>query len=178
MNFRKNLRKNSLLIFLGICLIFIGFLIVSSKKVEVIQPENSSAIPITTATPSATFAKVIRVIDGDTIVIEGGQKVRYIGINTPEVETSECFATEASQINNNLVLGKVVKLEKDISETDKYGRLLRYVYLNDEMINDELVKEGSARIETVPPDVEFRNQFLESQKYAKENNLGLWGRCP
>ena len=62
------------------------------------------------------------MIDGDTIVIEGGQKVRYIGMNTPEVETSECYATEATEINKNLVLGKEVKLEKDVSDTDKYGR--------------------------------------------------------
>jgi micrococcal nuclease len=74
-------------------------------------------------------------------------------------------------------LGKTVKLVKDVSETDKCGRLLRFVYVGDQMIDDELVKEGAAKIETVPPDTEFKDEFQMSENYAKENKLGLWGKC-
>jgi micrococcal nuclease len=76
-----------------------------------------------------------------------------------------------------LVLGKEVRLEKDVSETDKYGCLLRYVYIGNDFINEELVKGGSAKVEPVPPDVKFKKEFLESEKNAKALNLGLWGNC-
>ena len=145
---------------------------------------NTPISPTSLITPktSVVFAKVTRVIDGDTIVIDTGEHIRYIGINTPEVETNECFATEASEINKNLVLGKTVKLEKDISETDKYGRLLRYVYVEDKnvgdnFINNELIKNGSARVETVKPDIKYESEFVTWQRFAKQNNLGLWGKC-
>jgi micrococcal nuclease len=168
MNSKKSLKSTSLLLFLGICLIFIGLFVISSNKNKIVQ-----VIP----TPSTAFAKVIYVIDGDTIVIEGGQHIRYIGINTPEIETNECFATEASEINKNLVLGKIVKLEKDISDTDKYGRLLRYVFVDNNFINNELIKNGSAREETIKPDTKYESEFVTWQKFAKQNNLGLWGKC-
>ena len=127
---------------------------------------------------------VIRVIDGDTIEIEGGQKVRYIGINTPELanqgKPTQCFAMQAALANKNLVEGKKVKLVKDVSETDKYGRLLRYVYVGDIFVNDYLVRQGFAQVMTYPPDVQFKDQFLEAQKEAKDNNRGLWDQkvCP
>jgi len=124
-----------------------------------------------------TLSVVERVIDGDTIVIDTGEHIRYIGMNTPEMETSECFATEASEINKNLVLGKTVRLEKDVSDTDKYGRLLRYVYIDDTFVDDYLVKNGDAKIMIVPPDIKYKDEFLQSENYAKENNLGLWGKC-
>lgn len=176
MNFKKSLKNANFVLFLGLCLIFIGILVYFSSKNKVVQV-IPQAVPSITPISSATFAKVVRVIDGDTIVIDSGQKIRYIGMNTPEVETSECFATVASEINKNLVLGKMVKLEKDVSETDKYGRLLRYVYVDEIFIDDYLVKNGYAKVMTVPPDTKYEDEFLRSQKYAKESNLGLWGKC-
>lgn len=129
-----------------------------------------------------TTYKVKRVIDGDTIELEDGQKVRYIGINTPETVDPrlpiQCFGKEASDENKKLVENKVVRLEKDISETDKYGRLLRYVYTDNIFINDYLVKNGFARASTFPPDVKFAQLFLTSEKEARTNNTGLWNQCP
>ena len=125
---------------------------------------------------------VKRVVDGDTIELENGQKVRYIGINTPETvdprKPVECFGREASEENKKLVAGKNVRLVKDVSETDKYGRLLRYVYLDDIFVNDHLVKNGFAQVSTYPPDVKYKNMFLESQRQAKIANAGLWKSCP
>lgn len=137
------------------------------------------------ASPSGEVVTVVRVIDGDTIDIEGGRRVRYIGIDTPEMgdgrKGAECFAGEATEENKRLVDGKTVRLEKDISETDQYGRLLRYVYIASpagEFINDSLARQGFARVATFPPDVKFQQQFLEAQREAKEQGRGLWIKCP
>lgn len=132
--------------------------------------------------PKITDEYVVkRVVDGDTIELSNGQKVRYIGINTPETDDPrkpiECFGLEAKEKNKALVEGKVARLEKDTSDKDVYGRLLRYIYIDNIMINDLLVKEGFANAATYPPDVKFANQFLESEKYARENKLGLWNKC-
>lgn len=119
---------------------------------------------------------VTKVIDGDTIEIEDGRKVRYIGIDTPELRGNECFAKEARDKNRELVEGKRVKLQKDVSETDRYGRLLRFVYLeNGDFVNNILVKEGYATAATFPPDVAKQEEFKTSQDEARTNNRGLWG---
>jgi len=121
------------------------------------------------------------VVDGDTIKIEGGQTIRYIGIDTPEtVHPSQpvgCFGLEASNKNKELVLGKRIKIEKDVSETDRYGRLLRYVWIDDIFVNDYLVRNGYAMAYTYPPDVKYSEQFAQAQKEARENNRGLWSKC-
>jgi len=126
-----------------------------------------------------SFFKVIKVIDGDTIVLEGGEIVRYIGIDTPETnkENGDCFSQEAFDKNKELVEGKEVKLRKDVSERDKYGRLLRYVWVNDLFVNEYLVKQGYASASTFPPDVKYADDFVKYQKQARKDNLGLWDFC-
>lgn len=130
---------------------------------------------------------VKKVIDGDTIEIENGQRVRYIGMNTPETvdprRPVQCFGKEASQKNMELVLGKTVRLEKDISDRDKYGRLLRYVYIMDGenkeiMVNQYLVEQGYAQVSTFPPDIKYVDVFRQAEQTAQENNRGLWNSCP
>jgi micrococcal nuclease len=128
--------------------------------------------------------KVVRVIDGDTIEVDiGGSsyKVRYIGIDTPETvhpqKPVECFGKEASDKNKELVEGKIVRLEKDVSETDRYGRLLRYVWVDGIFVNDYLVRQGYAYAYTYPPDVKYAEQFAQAQREARENNRGLWAAC-
>jgi len=164
--------------FIGTYLYFLGFYLTRSSPS--LAPATSNFAQITDTVATST-EKVTRVIDGDTIEIEGGIKVRLIGIDTPEMKnknrTIDCFATEAKQKVESLLNGKEVVLVKDVSETDKYGRLLRYVYLGDEMINDTLVKEGYARISTFPPDVKFKDQFLTSERQAREAQVGLWQAC-
>lgn len=125
------------------------------------------------------FVRVKRVVDGDTIELENGEKVRYIGINTPEsVKVNspvECFGKEASAKNKELVEGKSVRLEKDISDKDRYGRLLRFVYLEDgSFVNDVLVRDGYARASTFPPDVAKAEEFKLAEREARENKRGLW----
>jgi len=120
-------------------------------------------------------AYVKRVIDGDTIEVElngKAYKVRYIGINTPEY--NQPFGDETTQANSSLVLGKTVILEKDVSETDKYGRLLRYVFVGDLFVNAHLVKFGWAQAATYPPDVKYSALFVSLEREARENNRGCW----
>jgi micrococcal nuclease len=143
------------------------------------------------STIETTRARVIRVIDGDTIEIEGKKKVRYIGVDTPETKKPrtpvQCFGQEAYLKNKELVEGHEVLLEKDVSETDRYGRLLRYVYLPKDnknasgeaiFVNDYLVRQGYAFSSTYPPDVKYQEQFLEAQEEAREASRGLWKSCP
>jgi len=124
--------------------------------------------------------KVSRVIDGDTIELENGQKVRYIGIDTPETvdprRDPQCFGQEASLQNKKLVEGKEIYLEKDISQTDKYGRLLRYIYLeeNDISINEQLVREGYAVASNYPPDIKYQEKLRLAEQEARTNQKGLW----
>lgn len=133
-------------------------------------------------------ATVSRVIDGDTIELETGEKVRYIGVDTPETKHPnkpvQCFGREAAQKNKELVEGKEILLEKDVSETDRYGRLLRYIYLpnpeaTDEAIfvNELLIEQGYAQVITYPPDVKYHPLLLQAQQQAQTEEKGLWGSC-
>jgi len=130
-------------------------------------------------------ARVLRAVDGDTVeVMRQGQRtrVRYIGINTPESVTPdrpiECFGKEASERNRQLVEGREVRLERDVSETDRFGRLLRYVWVTDDLINAHLVEEGYAEVSTFPPDVRYHNLFVSLERSAREEHRGLWAACP
>lgn len=130
-------------------------------------------------------ALVKRVIDGDTIEVEfsGGELalVRYIGVDTPERERettpAECFYNEAAKRNAELVEGHEVRLVKDVSETDQYGRLLRYVYVGDDLINLRLLREGYARPVTFPPDVARVEEFKVAAEQARLGGVGLWSVC-
>jgi micrococcal nuclease len=122
---------------------------------------------------SGESAQVVDVIDGDTIdVLLSGQRVRirYIGINTPERD-EVCYA-QASQANAALVAGKTVRLVKDISETDVFDRLLRYVYVGDTFVNAALVQQGVAEVTSYPPDTRHFEEILALEKAAQAANLG------
>jgi micrococcal nuclease len=134
-------------------------------------------------------ATVIRVVDGDTIhVLLDGEdhSLRYIGMDTPETvnpnQPVEWMGREASDANKRLVDGQEVVLEKDVSETDRYGRLLRYVWLHDArgwlLVNGELVRLGYAQVFTYPPDVKYNELFLELERDARDAGRGLWSESP
>ncbi len=122
-----------------------------------------------------TQAAVTRVIDGDTIEVDIAgttYRVRYIGVDTPEL--GEPGADEATEANRQLVEGENVRLEKDVSETDKYGRLLRYVYVGDTFVNAELVKYGLAWAKAYEPDTKYQSDFEELETKAREAGRGIW----
>ncbi len=170
-------------IILGI-VIFLGLCAALSVLLPGIEPN---------APPSGlTAAEVTRVVDGDTLKVRiDGQReeqtIRIIGVDTPETKDPNqevmCYGDEATAKTQELVghAGGKVELEKDTSETDRYGRLLRYVWLPDSdgrtMLNEELVKGGYARAVTYPPDVKYRERFSAEEERAKRQHLGLWGAC-
>ena len=126
---------------------------------------------------AADTATVTRVIDGDTIVIDTGQRLRYIGIDTPEVHpVPEAWGAEAWQANRNLVEGKIIRLERDVTETDKYGRLLRYVYVDDILVNAELVKLGLAEAKAYPPDTRYQDMLEQLEEEARQARRGMWAK--
>ncbi len=122
-------------------------------------------------------------MDGETIQVccigWKREKVRYIGINTPETKHPtkgvEHFGKEASEANRQLVDGKTVRLEFDVQQVDRYKRLLAYVYLEDgTFVNAWLVEHGYAQVMTVPPNVKHQELFLKLQREAREAKRGLW----
>jgi len=128
--------------------------------------------------------KVVDVVDGDTIkvLLDGdGQtySVRYIGMDTPENTSQiEYFGPEATAKNSELVYGKTVTLIKDVSETDRYGRLLRYVIADGLFVNYELVAQGYANTASYPPDIACIPTFQTVEGQASASRLGLWGAPP
>lgn len=172
-------------------LIIAGLILIFSAIFKIDLPKNictgQACLSPTVAQTKIEITTVTRVIDGDTIEIEGGRKVRYIGIDTPEIlydkngrkTGEECFAQEATEENKKLVEGKMVRLEKDSSEKDRYGRLLRYVYVDSNFfVNESLIKNGYARLMMIKPDTKHYLEFKTDQENAKANNLGLWKACP
>lgn len=135
-----------------------------------------SCVPSTTKQEEGI---VTNIVDGDTIDVNiNGQtyRVRYIGIDTPE--RNENFFDQATALNRDLVNGKRVLLVKDVSETDRYDRILRYVFVNSTFVNYELVKQGYAFASTYPPDVACSNFFASAQNQAQSTQVGLWASVP
>ena len=149
------------------------------------EPTSTAAPASGGPTPSGLEqAVVVNVVDGDTIdVLLGGEerRVRYIGVDTPETvdprRPAGCFGAEASARNRELVEGKAVGMERDVSEADAFGRLLRYVWLDGRMVNARLVEEGYATASTYPPDVKYAALFASLQAEAREARRGFWGAC-
>lgn len=182
---KKLLATHLIVFFLGLT---IGSFLVGSQTQTL---SNASPAP-STYTQSATVSGVLaekaivkRVIDGDTIELSDGRNLRYIGIDTPETVDPNrpvgCFGKEASGKNKELVLGKEVELEKDVSDTDRFGRLLRYVYImidgERRMVNELLVREGYANASSYPPDVKYQEFLRSAEGIARETNVGMWGPC-
>lgn len=164
-------------------LILGAFLFLSGTALLFRSDVKETALPQTSSSPQVSSESeeqflVTRVIDGDTVVLANGEKVRYIGIDAPETyKKNQCFGEESKNKNKELVEGKSVRLEKDISERDKYGRLLRFIWIGDTFVNDYLVRQGYAKAYRYPPDVKYSSQFVEAEKEARENNRGLWSKC-
>lgn len=136
---------------------------------------------------------VRRVVDGDTLVLESGERVRLIGIDTPEmhdsaklykdsqrsgqdIKTIKAMGERSYKFTKDLLEGKRVSLEFDTDRYDKYGRLLAYVYLKDgTFVNAKIVEEGYASLLTIPPNVRYADTFQKLYQQARENKRGLWG---
>lgn len=153
---------------------------------------SHSATPpvlITPTTPAGTLplgveASIKRVVDGDTLVLKGGERVRLIGIDTPETKDPrkpvQCFGKEASSFMSSLLPpGTVVHLVGDVEQRDVYDRLLAYVYrLPDGLfVNAELLGQGYAQVLTISPNVAHADEFVALARAARESGRGLWSAC-
>jgi micrococcal nuclease len=126
---------------------------------------------------------VKRVIDGDTIELSNGERVRYLGIDAPEmrrkvrgrwVEKTEPFAAEAYELNRRWVEGRSVRLEMDQETRDRYHRLLAYVFVNDHLVNAELITSGYVVVRLHPPNLRYADLFMKLQAEALAHQRGLW----
>jgi len=130
-------------------------------------------------------AVVKEVIDGDTVLLKQGQKVRYLGINAPEIRAwdgkrwvlkRQILGEEATTLNERLVEGKRIRLEYDRKKRDVYDRLLAYVRVGDVFVNGELVREGLALMDVRAPNLKYQKMFLDFQKEARRFQRGIWGK--
>ncbi len=157
---------------------FIGAILLAALTAcsAVQAPSVRPPAVLTTPPSSEDLVPVVRVVDGDTIVVAlggaRGTKVRLIGIDTPERD--ECLYRATTDRMRALVEGKSVKLVRDVSETDRYGRLLRYVYDAGRSINATMVSEGFASAATYPPDVAHALEFVALERKARRAGRGLW----
>lgn len=142
-------------------------------------PASSSASD--TVQTNFISAKVIRIVDGDTIEVEiDGRKetVRMLLVDTPETKKPgtpvQPMGLDAYEFTKATLEGQEVRLEKDVSERDQYGRLLMYVYLGDKMVNEMLLERGLARVAVFPPDVKYVEAFRQISRKAQEAALGIW----
>lgn len=119
-------------------------------------------------------ALVTSVIDGDTVELADGRRVRYLGIDTPE--SGEYYAEEATARNKELVEGKTVELQRGDRDWDEYGRLLRYVYVDGVFVNAELIAQGYAKAYIFDPDDRYSQILVQLEQYAKMKNRGLWSQ--
>ena len=124
----------------------------------------------------------VRVVDGDTIILSNGERVRLIGVDTPETKHPnkpvEYFGKEASAFTKRMVEGQEVRLEYDQQQRDKYGRLLAYVYLMDgTFLNAEIIKQGYGHAYTRFP-FKYMEEFRQYEKEAREAKVGLWADKP
>jgi len=191
----NKIKKSLIILILIVFSIYFTKYIITTNTNSTIS-EQISNIPVDTSGNSPvsdefTKAYVSRIVDGDTVEVtidSKKYKVRFIGINCPEYTSKiEYYGKESTEYTSSMLINKYVFLEKDISETDKYDRLLRYVWLEipisnsieeikSKMFNGLLVSNGYANATIYPPDVKYSIQFNKLASDAKNNNLGLWNK--
>jgi micrococcal nuclease len=123
------------------------------------------------------ISTIKRIVDGDTYETSSGHKIRMIGVNTPEVfGETQFYGRKASDFSKKWLENQTVYLFRDVSVTDKYDRLLRYLFIQNDpvMFNETLLIEGYANTMTIPPDVMFSKKFVLLERQARENRKGLW----
>lgn len=177
------MRRNKIKIYQAIALAVIALLYFGARTL----PHQREKAPA-----AGGFVYVSRVVDGDTLKLSDGRRVRLIGIDTPEVHYSDKLLRDARRNNRDikaiqdmgrkasdftkgLAENKKVRLEFDVERKDKYGRLLAYAYLEDgTFVNARIMEEGYAQVMTIPPNVRYADYFLKLQRQARENRKGLW----
>ncbi len=153
--------------------VLIGVLSCTSCSSAYTRDERGQgAVAITAPGAPEELVRVRRVYDGDTVLLEDGRKVRYLGINAPEFQ--EPFYLKAKRLNESLVMGRDIRLEFDQERTDSYGRVLAYVYAGNEMANARLVQEGLAHAFFIGPNRTHHALLLRLQAETQQRKVGIW----
>ncbi len=142
------------------------------KEEEHVSTPTSLPPATLTPAPEITSAIVSNVIDGDTVKLQSGEKVRLLGINTPK--KGQPYYEEATNRLKELIEGKTVTLEKDAEDKDQYGRLLRHIYIDDTFVNFEMVREGYANVYVIPPNTKYSDEFEKAEEEAKNAKRRIW----
>ncbi len=128
-------------------------------------------------------AWVRKVIDGDTVILDSGQHLRYLGIDTPEtrqkrnkdwIEVDQIYGAQAAEYNRKLVEKKKVYLQYDVVKQDRYGRMLAYVFVDNIFVNAKLIEQGLALLDTRPPNVKYSSELVKSITAARNGKMGFW----
>lgn len=185
------MRPERLIGILVVLVIAAGIVAVVALATAPRTPAASDAPPVDGSVDGAYDATgtVVRVVDGDTILVEvdgARERVRYIGLDAPEVANAEngtpaeCGSDAARVANEALVMGSSVGLERDISDRDRFGRLLRHVWLldgEDRLVGALLVADGAVEARSYPPDTGRDGQLDALERAARDAGAGIWGAC-
>jgi micrococcal nuclease len=177
---RKDLKLFHAIVLIAAVLLYAGSKVLFQSPGKIVKTHNDET------------AFVERVVDGDTLKLSDGRKVRLIGVDTPELHYSDkllrdsrrthkdikeiqAMGRRAAAFIKQLCEGQSVKIEFDVRRSDKYGRILAYIYLKDgAFVNAEILKEGYAQVMTIPPNVKHSDYFLKLERSAREERKGLW----
>jgi micrococcal nuclease len=178
------LKSPFLVLSIYVMVIFVGSFFMFEPKEQVVHSSTQAVSNSISIKPNSKIkAKVLRVVDGDTLLVElpnrTQSKMRLIGVNTPETvkpqHPAEPYGKEASNYTKKRLTGATVTLEFDVGVKDRYGRLLAYVWIGKELYNETLVKDGYARVMTIQPNVKYQDVFIRAEREARKSHKGLWG---
>jgi len=180
---RKKKKVNPLRFIIVIAFIVISVLLYDRPSaIDKIQDKKVSLSAVNEN--KSNIYRVVKVVDGDTVKLETGETVRYIGIDTPETKVkkngyfkkqAQPYGLEAADYNRKLVEGNYLRLEYDVQKKDKYGRILAYCYLGDTFVNARMIEAGYACVFTMPPNVKYADELMRLQRIARNQKRGLWG---
>lgn len=179
----KNMRYSNVMkrIARTICVIAVLVTMAAScAEMEKLERRETAEEAVNALAETEKLVYIERVIDGDSVVMAGGMQMRYIGIDTPEMDPLEYCGREAEEYNRRLVEGKNVRVAAGREEKDRYGRLLGYVYVTDDngeeiFVNALMLRSGLARTLNIPPNTSHAVEFARLEKDARESGRGIWG---
>jgi micrococcal nuclease len=168
----------------------LALVVLAAIVVTVAGRPGDTGLPSRSPATEDERARAIRVVDGDTLVVEVDgrtERLRYIGIDAPELARddgavpAECWAAEAATAHAELVAGTELHLRRDRSDRDRFGRLLRHSWIIEDgrllHVGEELVRRGAARARSYPPDTAWDARLAEAEAVARSERAGLWGSC-
>lgn len=171
---KANFKRNLSITLLIVVVFFLGFASreLLNKKDTLTSKDETKNILL--PEPKSGVYKVVKVLDGDTIQIVTGEKIRYLGVDAPEVNTR--WGPEAKKFNEDKVLDKKVRVELDRPELDKYGRILAYVWVDDKMVNELLLEEGYGRVNLIKgdPKLKYLNRLQTAEAWGRDHHNGVW----